>query len=385
MESRVRIVHTESSTVMGGQERRVLAESLGMRDRGHDIWVVSPPDGALAKRAAAVGLEVVPMSFRRSLLPLNARALGAAVRRLQPDVVNTHSSADSWTMAVARHLGPRPGALVRSRHISARVKPGPLHGFLYGEADFVITTGESVRRSLTESGLVPSERSMSIPTGVDLDRFRPRPEERAKTLRSLGLDGGGPVLGVVAYLRPDKGHAVLLSSMPKILEKHPLCSLVVVGDGPERVRLEALVARLGIETSVRFVGLREDVPSLLCALDAFCLPSVKNEGVPQSVLQASAVGLPVVSTAVGGIPEAVLDQVTGFVVPPADPDLLAHALSTLIADPQLRRRLGEAGRRHITASFSELRMLDLTEQAYATALCHAASRGRKASSALPGS
>jgi glycosyltransferase involved in cell wall biosynthesis len=384
MESHVRIVHTESSTVMGGQERRVLAESLGMRDRGHDVWVATPPEGALANRAAAAGLEVVPMSFRRSLLPVNARAVGATVRRLQADVVNTHSSADSWTAAVARHLGPRAGALVRSRHISARVKPGPLHRFLYGQADFVITTGESVRRDLADSGLVPSERSVSIPTGVDLGRFRPQPEERAKARHSLGFSGDRPVLGVVAYLRPDKGHAVLLSAMPRILESHPSCCLVVVGDGPERVRLEAQAGRLGIEASVRFVGLREDVPNVLCALDAFCLPSVRNEGVPQSVLQASAVGLPVVSTAVGGIPEAVLDDVTGFVVPPADPALLAHALNTLISDPQLRRRFGEAGRRHVTAAFSVAHMLDLTEQAYATALQCAASRGRQASSASTG-
>ena len=363
----------------------MLAESIGMRDRGHDVWVATPPQGALASRAAAAGLEVVPLSFRRSLLPVNARALGAAVRRLRADVVNAHSSADSWTAALACRLGPRPGALVRSRHISARVKPGPLHRFLYGQADFVITTGESVRRDLADSGLVPSERSVSIPTGVDLDRFRPQPEERVKARRSLGLGGEAPVLGVVAYLRPDKGHVVLLRAMPKILERHPSCLLVVVGDGPERVRLEAQAGGLGIEASVRFVGLREDVPSVLSALDAFCLPSVRNEGVPQSVLQASAVGLPVVSTAVGGIPEAVLDEVTGFVVPPADPDSLAHALSTLIADPQLRRRLGDAGRRHITASYSVARMLDLTEQAYATALRRATSRGQQASSAPPGS
>jgi glycosyltransferase involved in cell wall biosynthesis len=176
------------------------------------------------------------------------------------------------------------------------------------------------------------------------------------------------VLGVVAYLRPDKGHAVLLGAMPRVLQSHPTCSLLVVGAGPELERLQALAERLGIDASVRFVGLREDVPSVLCALDAFCLPSVRNEGVPQSILQASAAGLPVVSTAVGGIPEAVVDHVTGFVVPPGDADLLAHALHTLISDPELRRRLGEAGRQHAAASFSVSRMLDRTERAYAAAL-----------------
>jgi len=378
----VRIVHTESSVVMGGQERRVLAESLGMRDRGHDVWIATPPGGALAGRAAEAGLEVVPMSFRRSLLPINVRALTSWVRRLQLDVVNSHSSADSWTAAFARRLGPRAGALVRSRHISVRVKPGPLHRFLYGQADFVITTGESVRGELAESGLVPLERSTSIPTGVDLERFHPHSGNRAEARHFLGVAAEGPVIGVVAYLRQDKGHAVLFRALPGILESYPKCSLVVVGDGPERANLEALAGRLGIEASVRFAGLREDIPVVLPGFDIFCQPSLRNEGVPQSVLQAAAVALPVVSTEVGGIPEAVVHGETGFVVPPDDTDALAKAISALLADRGLRRRLGDVGRRHVSQSFSVQRMLDLTERAYAAALRSAVSRKGPAS---PGS
>ena len=200
---------------MGGQERRVLAESLGMRERGHDVWIATPPGGALADRAAEAGLEVIPMSFRRPLLPANALALGSWTRRLRPDVVNSHSSADSWTAALARDLGPRAGALVRSRHISVRVNPSPRHRFLYGQADYVITTGESVRQGLAGSGLVPLERSMSIPTGVDLERFRPGSADRAEVRRALGVSGEGPVIGVVAYLREDKGHVVLLDAVAR--------------------------------------------------------------------------------------------------------------------------------------------------------------------------
>lgn len=369
---------------MGGQERRVLAEGVGMRDRGHDVWIVTPADGDLASRAGAAGLEVIPMPFRRWWLPANVRSLASLVRRLQPDVVNSHSSADSWTAALARRMGPRPGALVRSRHISARVKPGPLHRFLYGQADYVVTTGESIRRDLAASGLFPLDRSISIPTGVDLDRFRPDPGRRAEMRRVLGITGEGPVLGVVAYLREDKGHAILLHAMPEMLRKRPDCSLVVVGDGPQRARLEVLARRLQIEAAVRFVGLREDVAVVLCAFDVFCLPSVRNEGVPQSILQASAAGLPVVSTAVGGIPEAVVHGVTGVVVSPGDSGALARVIGGLIADPELRRRLGEAGAEHISTSFSVQRMLDLTERAYAAALGFAIARGGTAPLPLPG-
>lgn len=371
----MRIIHTESSTVMGGQERRVLAESLGMRERGHDVWIAAAPGGALAERAAEAGLEVIRISFRRPLLPANALALGSWTRRLQPEVVNSHSSADSWTAALARRLGPRVGALVRSRHISVQVKPSPRHRFLYGQADYVITTGESVRQELAGSGLVPPERSMSIPTGVDLERFRPDSADRARVRRALGVPGEGPVVGVVAYLRQDKGHAVLLEAFPEILESYPECSLVVVGDGPERLNLEVLAKRLGIERSVRFAGLREDIPILLAGFDIFCQPSLRNEGVPQSVLQAGASGLPVVSTKVGGIPEAVVHGETGFLVAPGDAGALADRISALLAGRELRRGMGEAARRHVSAAFSVQRMLDRTEQAYAAALRIAALRG----------
>lgn len=346
----------------------MLAESLGMRDRGHEVWIATPPEGELARRASTEGLPVIPMSFARALLPVNARSLSSVVRGLRPDVVNSHSSADSWTAALARRVGTRPGALIRSRHISARVKPGPLHRFLYHQADFVITTGESVRGELASSGLVPLERSASIPTGVDLDRFRPRPGERMAARQSLGVRGDGPVLGVVAYLRPDKGHTVLLDAMPELLRSHPTCVLAFVGDGPTRADLEARAAQLGIGSSIRFAGLREDVPHALAAFDVFCLPSVRNEGVPQSLIQAAASGLPTVSTAVGGIPEVIVDGVTGFIVSPSDPVGLAGAVGRLLGDAGLRSRFGDAGRRHAAARFSVERMLDLTEQAYGAAL-----------------
>ena len=360
---------------MGGQERRVLAESLGMRDRGHDVWIAATPGGELAGRAADAGLEVISLSFRRALLPANALALDSRIRRLQPDIINSHSSADSWTAALMRPLGSRAGALVRSRHISVRVKPGPGHRFLYGQADYVITTGESVREELADSGLVPLERSMSIPTGVDLERFRPDSGDRADARRALGVPGEGPVIGVVAYLRQDKGHAVLLRAFPGILESYPACSLVVVGDGPERSNLEALARQLGIEESVRFVGLREDIPIVLAGFDIFCQPSLRNEGVPQSLLQAGAAARPVVSTVVGGIPEAVLHGETGLLVPPGDADALTQAISALLADRELRNRLGDAGRHHVSGAFSVQRMLERTELAYGAALRSAASRG----------
>ncbi len=352
----------------------MLAESLGMSARGHEVRIAAPSDGALAARARESGLEVIPLSFRRDRLPIAVLGLSRLLRRLRPDVTNSHSSADSWVVALARSLGSDPGALVRSRHISAQVDPGPLHRFLYGQADYLITTGEKVRGDLAESGLFPLARSTSIPSGVDPDRFRPEPERRDGARRSLGIPATATVIGVVAYLREDKGHSVLLRAMPQILEACPDCLLVVVGDGGLRAGLESLATDLGVRSAVRFAGHREDIPDVLAALDIFCLPSVRNEGVPQSLLQAGAAGLPAVSTKVGGIPEAVADEVTGLLVPPDDSGALAGALSRLIRDPEERSRLGRAARGRMRDGYSVERMLDLTERAYEEAVRCAAAR-----------
>jgi glycosyltransferase involved in cell wall biosynthesis/pimeloyl-ACP methyl ester carboxylesterase len=353
-----KIVHAESSREFGGQERRVLSESVGMRDRGHDVSIATPRGGALAHHAADAGLDVIAVSFERSRLLGSVRRVASLLRRLRPDVFVTHSSEDSWPSALACRIAPRPGALIRSRHISAQVSPGPLHRFLYRQSDFLITTGEAIRRELADSGLADLDRSASIPTGIDLDHFRPDPTARGAVRHALGLQAETPVIGVVAFLRQDKGHVVLLEAMRAIHERHPGAVLLVIGDGPERDRLAARVKALGLDPAVRFLGRREDIPALLSSLDVFCLPSIRNE----------------VSTRVGGIPEAVRDGASGYLVDPADPAALADALVDLLADPGRRARWGVAGRAHVSEHFSIQGMLDRTEAAYTTALTMAARR-----------
>jgi glycosyltransferase involved in cell wall biosynthesis len=368
----LRIIHTESSLGFGGQQRRILAECLGMRDRGHQVWIAAKPTGPLWSHATDAGIEVVPLAFTRPRLPVDAVRLRARVRRLRPHVVNSHSSTDSWTAFLAQQLGWGGTALVRTRHTSAIVRPDPLHRFQYGRTNFIVTTGESVRERLAGSGLVPVRRSMSIPTGIDLDRFGPRPDDRPAARRSLGLDEAGPVIGVVAYLRSYKGHAILVRALPAILRTQPDAVVVLVGDGPERQALQALADRLRVASRVRFAGVSEDVSFVLSAFDVFCLPSLRNEGVPQAILQASAAGLPVASTTVGGIAEAVVNGVTGSIVPAGDPPALAAAILELLDDPARRRAFGEAGRRHVSGRFTFETMLDRTEAAYEIAVDSAA-------------
>ncbi len=354
---RLRILHTEASSGWGGQEIRILDEAAGLIARGHDVQLAAPAGAPIAGEAEKRGIRVHRLPIDRRRLG-SLRALTRLIRAVAPEVVVTHSSTDSWLVSLAtRPMRARP-ALVRTRHVSVRVKPGVLSRWLYGRVPArVVTTGEALRRQLiADLGLDPA-RIVSIPTGVDLDRFRPG--DKAEARRQLGLPDG-PLIGIVATLRSWKGHRFLLRAMtdPALADAH----LAIVGDGPQRDALAEAVTTLGLGRRVTFAGRQDDVVPWLRAFDVFALPSTANEGVPQALMQAMASGLTVVTTPVGAIGELVAEGETGLIVPPQDPGALAVALSQLLGDRDLAIRLAAAGRRHVEANFSAKAMLDAMER-----------------------
>ena len=352
----MRIVHTESSLGWGGQEIRILAESRGLARRGHELRLLCPGEARIFREAPNWGLQPVALPIARKTL-----SGLAAIRRWLADnacdVVSTHSSTDAWLAALALASLGRPVPMLRTRHISAPVPRNPLSRWLYTRATArIVTTGEALRRELVERNGFPAERIESVPTGADPQVFRPGDRRAARS--ALGLPQEAPLVGIVATLRSWKGHRYLLEALPA------QCHLVVVGDGPQRAPLEAQAAALGIAARVRFAGNQANVVPWLQALDVFALPSYANEGVPQALLQAMLVGLPCVSTSVGGIPELARDGETALVVPARDVAALRSALERLLTNEHLKMQLGEAARRHCAAEFSYERMLDRMEAVY---------------------
>ena len=350
----LRILHTESSLGWGGQEIRVLTEAAGVARHGHRVLLAAPREARIHAEAARFGVEAVA-------LPIGRKGLRGvlALRRLLAthavDVVNTHSSTDSWLAALALRTMAHAPALVRTRHISAPVPRNRATRWLYGVAsDRIVTTGERLRAQVTqESGVAPA-RVVSIPTGIDLGRFHPG--DRAQARRELGLDAEAPLVGIVATLRSWKGHRFLLDALASL--ERPALRLAIVGDGPQREALGAQVDRLGIGERVLFAGNRDDVAPWMRAFDVFCLPSYANEGVPQSLMQAMACGLPVITTAVGSIPEIVTDGINGVVVPVQDTQALARALAALLDDPARRAALGARALADARERFGEERMVE---------------------------
>ena len=352
----MRIVHTESSLGWGGQEIRILSESQGLMRRGHEIRLLCPPEARIFSEAPSWGLQPEPVPIARK----NWSGFASLKKKLSErgcDVVSTHSSTDSWLSALAlRSLG-RPYPMVRTRHISAAVPRDPLTKWLYTRATaHIVTAGEALKKELVERNGFPAGRIDSVPTGIDTERFRPG--DRLAARKTLGLPADKTLVGIVATLRSWKGHRFLLEALPEA------AGLVIVGDGPQRPMLEAQVKRLGIAYKVLFAGNQKDVVPWLQSFDVFALPSYANEGVPQALIQAMLVGLPVVTTNVGSMAELAIHDETALVVQPQDVSALTGALRMLLQDKHLAESLGNAARRHCVERFSYERMLDRMDAIY---------------------
>jgi glycosyltransferase involved in cell wall biosynthesis len=362
----VKIVHTESSCGWGGQEIRILEEARGLAERGHHVHLLCPPEARIFEEAPRFGVKVTPLPIARKH-PYGVISLRNWLKEHKHDVINTHSSTDTWLTALACTTLRNAPPIVRTRHISAPVPSNAATNWLYTRATkHIVTTGESLRRQLIEQNGYPAANITSAPTGIDPERYAQGliNREMARTnLATVGLSGTHPLLVIVATLRSWKGHVYLLEALAGL----PDVRLAVVGDGPYRPTIEQKVVDLGLADRVFFAGQQSDVAPWLRAADIFVLPSYANEGVPQAILQAMMSKLPVVSTTVGAITEAVTDGITGRIVPPRDAPALRAALSGLLAAPKTAATLGNAGRERAVALFSRDAMLDRMESVFVRA------------------
>jgi glycosyltransferase involved in cell wall biosynthesis len=358
---KLRILHTEASLGWGGQEIRILTEAAGMRGRGHDVRLACPRNARIYSEAPRFDVPATALPIGRKG-PLGVLALRRLLARHRVDVVNTHSSTDSWLAALGLRLfwigKERPPALVRTRHISAAVPNRAPTRWLYTRATAeIVTTGESIRQQLIRDIGVSPARVTSIPTGIDPAQFDPGDRQGAR--RMLQLPQSVPLVGIAATLRSWKGHRFLVEAMT--LLAHREAQLLIIGEGPQRGALEAQIAELELGSRVRLVGNQNDVAPWLRALDVFALPSYANEGVPQALMQAMLVGVPCVTTDAGAIGEIAIHDVTALVVAKQNAIALAAGIDRLLGNAALASRLAWSARERAQAKFGFDAMLDEME------------------------
>lgn len=335
-----------------------------MAARGHTVILAVPPKSRLHELADREGLGVEPVSLRlRRSVPLIFTFL-ALIRKHRIQILNTHGSVDSWTASIAGRLSRQKPIIIRSRHKSTPFSRNFRHKVLYHMLPHaIVTSGEAVRTIFIREHGLDETRVVSIPTGVDLARFRSSLPSRA-IRADLGLSAGDFVVGTVGFVRYEKGMHYLIDAAGLVLSQHPDVKFVIVGEGPEEKNLKRKIEAMGLSQSIVFTGFRTDIPELLVSMDVFVLSSIE-EGLPQTLTQAMAMQRPVVATDVGSVREVVQHGTTGLLVPAKDAAALAESITVLIQDEALREALGRAGRDVIVTSYSRERMLDHTEGLYA--------------------
>jgi glycosyltransferase involved in cell wall biosynthesis len=345
---RVLLVITLAET--GGAQRYV-ASLLPALAQDLDVVVAAHGDGYLAEASRRAGVRYVPLRHvRRPVDPvqdlLGLIELFRLFRRERPAVVHANSSKAGILGRLAAVAARVPARLFTVHGWAFRAHRGAAaRAYLWADRLMspLTTMTICVARGDRDAGLrartCRAGRTVVIHNGVELDRPRRESGAAARPFTVLS----------VGRLRPPKDFGTLIRAMAA-LERGSV-RLRIAGDGPERAALASEVARLGLDGDVELLGARTDVDELLADADLFVLAS-ESEGLPMSVLEAMAAGLPVVASAVGGVPELVREGETGTLVPPGDSAALAIAIRRIAADPELRDRLGAAGRRRAEREFS---------------------------------
>jgi sugar transferase (PEP-CTERM/EpsH1 system associated) len=365
--SRPTVCQVLHSLQVGGAEMLATRYAHRLRDHYRLIFACLDSLGSLGEQLQADGFPVFVLQRTPGLDLKCAWRLAELLRRERVDLIHAHQYTPFFYSLIARLRARRPPILFQEhgRHHpdTRRVKRVLANRILLERRDRVVGVGESVRQALIEKEGIPAGRVSVIYNGIDLPPRGFVQSERAVARQELGVGPAEPLIIQVARLDYLKDHATAIRSIAHVVNRWPNARLFLVGDGPLREAIEEAVGRANLERAVRLLGQRSDVARLLTAADLFLLTSI-SEGIPLTVIEAMAAGLPVVSTAVGGVAEVVEDGVTGFLTPAGDDHALATRIGELLDSPRTRQEMGRRGRDRAETLFSEQGMCTRYHELY---------------------
>ncbi|WP_299570200.1 glycosyltransferase [uncultured Williamsia sp.] len=360
----LRVMHVVPDLRIGGAERHVatLMPALDRERFAPSVVCIGEP-GALFDEL--VGVPAVALRRSRRDAP---RALWDLVRHMRterPDIVLTRGYNADVLGRLAAILAGVPHRAVWIHHV-ADVDDRPrlrrvVDRLLDGRTDRYLGVAYAQTSFLTETLGHPADKVVVVRNGVEVDAFTDLSSVARTPIAVPGVDGTGPVMGTVSAMRPEKDHETFLRAAAAVAVDVPELRVLVVGDGPERERSQALARQLGIAGRTAFVGATTDVPAMLAAMDVFVLSSDAVECLPMALLEAMASGLPAVCTDIGGLREMVEEGVTGHLVPVRRPDALAAAVRGIVTDPDRARVMGAAARARARAQFDRSVMVQATQ------------------------
>lgn len=380
------VAHVITRLIVGGaQENTLLTVQGQLHDYGDQVTLVTGPglgpEGSLEEAARASGVPLYVIDpLRRSIHPwrdfVSLRALTKALRELRPDIVHTHSSkAGILGRLAAYRLGIPCVHTVHGAAFHYGQSPIAYHAYVAAErraarwTDWFISVCDAMTDDYVTAGVAARDRFVTVYSGFDVEPFLNPPRSREVVRRELGFEEDDIVVGKIARLFPLKGHEFLLAAAPRIVARNPRVRFLLVGNGSLRESLEAQVRSLGLTEHFVFTGLVPpgQIAELIGAMDIVAHTS-QWEGLARVLPQGLIAGKPVVTYDVGGAKEVVIPGETGYLLPRDDIDGLVEAIVALAADPELRDRLGSAGRARCLEPFRHQTMTRRIREVYADVL-----------------
>ena len=340
----------------GGQSQALLT-LRGLRERGHEVELLTAQDAPLAERAEVVGIDVHTVP-RAGLRAWAARALRRLLAKNQFEIVHLnepHALTAAWLAGVHKRL-----PLLLSRRIGFPLQKNWVSQARYRAVERFLPNSKNVARSLNDSGIA-AERISIVNEGVEISP-PPTPAQQKSAREHWGIGEKEFLFGCVGVFVPEKGQRHLIEALPAVRASHPEARLILAGDGASRAELDTLAKQLGQAEAVLFPGFVNNVAQVYDALDAFVFPS-EFEGLGTALQTAMAAGLPSISTNRGALAEVVDHERTALVCEP-DGKQFAAAMLRFLADTKLRQNLGAAGQLEIEQRFSAGRMVENTIRVY---------------------
>lgn len=357
----MRILHLEASSGWGGQEIRILREAEGMRAKGHEVFLAVMKGGGLVKEACKAGFTVKEINFKKWSWPVSFFQLVFLMLYYQIDLVNTHSSLDSWLGGIAARVAKKP--VIRTRHLSTPIKKGWNSRLLYGKlADFVVTTSSGIIPMICNQSGKSIAQCQCIATGVDLAKVQAEKNSSDMFRFNMGILPTDFLIGTACFLRSWKGIEDFLQAA-NLLRSIPEIKWVIIGGG-HRAQYMERAKELKLEGIVHFSGHLENPFPAIASLDVFTLLSTAHEGISQAILQAAYLEKPLIATSVGGLPEVCLHKKTGLSVAPSSPREVADAVLAIKENPLFCKEAGSNGRQLVETQFTLQSTIDQMEQVY---------------------
>ena len=361
MKDQLRTLHINTARTWRGGEQQTLYLTSGLTQLGHVADLVCQPGSALAERAKAAGVNIIEINMRGEWDFIAAARIARLISRGRYDVVHAHTAHAHIVGGLASWMLIRRPKRVVSRRVDFSVRKNWFAGLKYKFwADVFIAISLAVRDVMVRGG-VPAQKLRVVNSSVDLTRFE---NVEVGDLRGeLGLPADAILVVNPAYLVGHKAQKYLVGAMPEVIAKYPNAYCLIVGEGELRPQLEAQIAQAGLTGRVILTGFRRDALRFIKGADVAVMSS-QEEGLGNTVLEALALGRPMVATNAGGIPEIIENDVNGILVERRDSHALAEGIIKMLGNPDAAARYIEAGHRTIRDKFTRERLVERTIDVY---------------------